>query len=222
MVLLILIEKEKLICVDKIFGAVVADLHLNRLQAVRAEKALPSHVPGYGGIAHVPVPRLLLAHDGIDAFVAGLIHAVQPVDLRRAFDDHAVGVRQRLADFPHPFLRDMGGAHDHVEGFLSGIQRAESGGADLGLAAAAFGPYDGDLVLTELSPDGLRDGELRVVERIPGGGTDVIVHRQHFIRKRLRRRIEQGLKLIADAIRHGNAEGVQILCDGADLLKAIR
>ena len=51
---------------------------------------------------------------------------------------------------------------------------------------------------------------------------DEVIDGQHFIRERLAGGIKERHKLIADAVRDGHAEGVEIPCDIADLIKAVR
>ena len=49
-------------------------------------------------VAHIAVPGLLLAEYRIDAFVSGLVHSIQPLQLCDTLDHHGIGVGQGLPD----------------------------------------------------------------------------------------------------------------------------
>ena len=102
------------------------------------------------------------------------------------------------------------------------MQRAEGGRADLRFSGPAFRDDERRLPAVELPLDRLRHRELGIVKGIAGPLRDEVIDGQHFIRERLAGGIKERHKLIADAVRDGHAEGVEIPCDIADLIKAVR
>ena len=102
------------------------------------------------------------------------------------------------------------------------MQRAESGRADLGLARAAFRNDERRSLSVKLPFDGLRYCELRVIKGIACVLYDVVIDGQHFVGKGLASRIEEGHELIADAVCHGHAEGIEIPSDIVHAVKSVR
>ena len=102
------------------------------------------------------------------------------------------------------------------------MQCAEGGRADLRLSTTAFCDDERRFLAVKLPLDGLCHRELGVIEGITGPLRDKVIDGQHFIRERLAGGIKERHKLIADAVRDGHAEGVEIPCDIADLIKAVR
>ena len=124
----------------------------------------------------------------------------------------------------------MGGREDDVEGLslscgaLGGqkpVQRSQGGGADLRLAGTAFRHDEGDAPPVQLALDRLGHRQLGVVEGVSGILPDAAVDGQHLLRQRLRGRIEQGLKLVSDAVRNGDAKGVEVPGDVLHTSKAV-
>ena len=99
------------------------------------------------------------------------------------------------------------------------MQCAEGGRADLCFARAAFRDDERRFLAVKLPLDGLCHRELGVIEGITGPLRDKVVDGQHFIRERLAGRIKERHELIADAVRDGHAESVEIPCDIIDLIK---
>ena len=189
----------------------------------------PPHMDG--GIAHVAVPGPLLAEYCENALVSRLIHGIEPVKVRDAFDHHAVGVRQGFPDLPDPLPGHMRGAHDKVECLWGSspalrdhkaMQRAQSCGADLGFAGAALRHDEGGVTAIQLPLDSLRYSQLGVVEGVARLLLDVVVDGQYLLRQRLSGRVEQGDELIPDALRHINAECVEIRRDASHIPESVR
>ena len=189
-------------------------------------------VPAHGGVAHIPVPGPLLAEYGVNAFVAHFIQGIELVQIGDAAYHHAVGVWERFGNLAYPFFCDVRGAHDEAEGFFARIalmlpcpqpvQRAEGRGADLRLPTTALRLDDGALADGQLALDRFSNGELGIVERVARVILNELVDGEDFIAQRLRRRVKQRLKLGADALGYGHAEGVQVVRDALDLLKTVR
>lgn len=98
-------------------------------------------------ITHIAIPRLLLGKNSKYTFVALLVHRIQTVEILNRAHHHAVGIRERFSNLPHPLLCDMGGTHDDAKGFpavfplLIGpqpVQSAKSSRTDLRFATTAF------------------------------------------------------------------------------------
>ena len=113
--------KEKLVGVDRVPGAILADLHFNRFHAVWTEKRFFSAIPLNSGIAHIAVSCPLLGKDRVHALVALLIKGIKPIQLCDAVHHHGIGVRQRFPDLTHPFSCDMRWAHNDAEGLSSAV-----------------------------------------------------------------------------------------------------
>ena len=228
----LMFPQEKLqVCIDQVTGAVVAVLHLDGLAAVGAEERPLAVIPSDGGIAHIAVPGLLLAEYRIDAFVSGLVHSIQPLQLCDTLDHHGIGVGQGLPNLPHPLLGDMGGAHDQPKGFLGPapalscphtMQSAQGRGADFRLSRTTFGNDERNALLVQLALDRLGHGQLCVVEGVSRFLLDVVVDSQHLLGQRLGGRVEQRCELVPDAVGHGDAEGVEVTGDVLHALKAVR
>ena len=103
----VLLLKEKLVGVDRVPGAILADLHFNRFHAVWTEKRFFSAIPLNSGIAHIAVPGALLAEHRKNTLRTVLVHIIKPVEVCDAFYHHGKGVGQSLADLTHPLLCDM-------------------------------------------------------------------------------------------------------------------
>ena len=189
-VFLVLGLEKELVGVGRISGAVLADLHLHRLHAVRAEEALSAAVPGHGRIAHIAVPCLFLGKYRKNALVPLLVQLIQAVQVCDAAYHHAVGVGKGFPNLPHPFPGNMRGRHHQPKGFFSSVsvlrgpqamQRADCGRADLALAAPAFRDNDGGAVPFQLAFDRFCHGELGVVQRVARPLQDAVVDGQHLL-----------------------------------------
>ena len=101
------------------------------------------------------------------------------------------------------------------------MQSAQGSGADFRLAGPTFRDDEGDTFPIQLPLDRLSHSQLGVVERIARLLLNVVVDGQHLLRQRLGGRVEQGHELVPYAIRHGDAEGVQITGDAFHALKAV-
>ena len=102
------------------------------------------------------------------------------------------------------------------------MQCTEGGRADLRFARAAFRNDERRFLAVKLPLDRLRHRELGIVKGIAGPLHDKVIDGQHFIREQLTGGIKERHKLIADAVRNGHTEGIEIPCDIVDLVKPVR
>ena len=109
-----------------------------------------------------------------------------------------------------------------MEGFLSGIMEcAQSGCTNFTFATSTFRADQGDPVLVQLSFDGFCYSQLGVVQGVSGGFLNVVVDLQNLWRQRLCCRVKEGQKLVANPIRHGDAESVEVAGDAIHLGKTV-
>ena len=230
MIFLVLLLKKELVGRHRIAAAVLADLHFDYTVTVWAEKRASASIPTHGGVTHIAIPRLLLGKNSKYTFVALLIHCIQTVEILNRAHHHAVGIRERFSNLPHPLLCDMGGTHNDAKGFpavfplLIGpqpVQSAKSSRTDLRFATTAFCDNERHTLTRKLPLDGFCHRKLRIVERISHTAHDAVVDSEHFIGKRFLGRIKKGHELIADTVSYGNAKGIEIACDIFHILKSV-
>ena len=205
---------------------------LDRLQAGRTEERPFQGAPGDCRALHVSVPSSFLADDGVNALVPTLVKGVEFIQLRGVANDGPKGFRKGLRQLAHPLLCHMGRTEDDIKGLLPGLPASHSGRGrdrsgqggrpDFRFPGTAFRHDECELIFGELLSDRFCHGQLRGVERIARVFPDVLVDGEDLRGKRLCRRIEQRLELVADALRHGDAEGVQVACDVAHGVEAVR
>ena len=229
-IFLVLLLKKELVGRHRIAAAVLADLHFDHTVAVWAEKRASASIPTHGGVTHIAIPRLLLGKNSKYTFVALLVHRIQTVEILNRAHHHAVGIRERFSNLPHPLLCDMGGTHNDAKGFpavfplLIGpqpVQSAKSSRTDLRFATTAFCDNERHTLTRKLPLDGFCHRKLRIVERISHTAHDAVVDSEHFVGKRFLGRIKKGHELAADTVSYGNAKGIEIACDIFHILKTV-
>ena len=105
---------------------------------------------------------------------------------------------------------------------MHSLERPQGRRADFRLPTTTFRHNEGDFFAGQLPLGGLGHRQLGIVQRVPRLGHDGVVDGQHLLAQRLRRRVEQGLRLAADALGHGGAEGVEVAGDVLYAVKAVR